>query len=116
MDVIDGTWIKARLTGARGEKKRLAEAMGITPPQLSYVLKNGRNVKPYEIVAILNFFKESIGHTSDTKADLMSIYHRLSPEDQRYIDKTAQILEMIALQALGRDSEEKEDPDALGDQ
>ncbi|MGZ9812621.1 helix-turn-helix domain-containing protein [Pseudoroseicyclus sp. H15] len=57
MDVIDGAWLKRRLRdGSRGEKARLAEAMGISTQQLSKVLAGTRAVQAEEIPAVLSYF------------------------------------------------------------
>lgn len=56
MDVIDSNWIKARMTGKRGEQARLAEAMGIDNDKMSKVLRGDRRVQPEEIPAVLKFF------------------------------------------------------------
>lgn len=58
MDVIDGEWIKARMTGDRGEQARLAAAMGIDNDKISKVLKGLRRVQPNEIPLVLAFFDE----------------------------------------------------------
>lgn len=60
MQVIDGKWIASRLTGAYGEKARLAEAIGIEPFKLSRILKGEREVQASEIPAILRFFEIEI--------------------------------------------------------
>lgn len=57
MQVIDGNWIKARLRDERGEKARLAEAMGISPDKVSKILKGERGVRPHEIPAVIAFFE-----------------------------------------------------------
>lgn len=56
MEVIDGAWIRARLTGVRGEKARLAACMGIRAEQLSKVLADKRDVQPEEVPSVLAFF------------------------------------------------------------
>lgn len=61
MDVIDGRWIGARLTKRRGEKKKLADAMGIDLPKLSKVLSGERDVQPHELPRVLAYFGEATG-------------------------------------------------------
>lgn len=56
MDEINASWISARLTGKRGEKSRLAEAMGIPLANLSKILSGDRKVQAEEIPSILRFF------------------------------------------------------------
>lgn len=65
MEVIDGNWIKDRLTGVRGEKARLSEAMGITPQKLSHILAGGRDVQPEEVPKVLAFFNMEITHRDE---------------------------------------------------
>jgi len=57
MATIDHAWIKARLTGERGEKTALAVAAGLTPKQLSYILAGQRKVQQDEAARIADFFK-----------------------------------------------------------
>lgn len=59
-DQIDGAWIEARLTGARGEKAALARAMGIDAAKLSKILKGERQIKAAEIPALLSFFESDM--------------------------------------------------------
>jgi transcriptional regulator with XRE-family HTH domain len=56
MDVIDGNWIKARLSGRRGEQSELARFVGINPDQLTKVLAGRRNVQPAEAPRVVAFF------------------------------------------------------------
>jgi hypothetical protein len=56
MELIDKDWIEARLTGKRGEKSRLAAAMGIDADKMSKILAGERRVQAHEIPAILAFF------------------------------------------------------------
>lgn len=57
MDVIDGLWIRARLSKRRGSQKALADAVGLTPDQLTKILNGSRQVKAHEIPKILAYFK-----------------------------------------------------------
>lgn len=57
--MIDGNWIRARLTGRRGEKKALADAMGLHHSMVSKILEGRRSVKSQEIPKVLAFFKVS---------------------------------------------------------
>jgi len=41
MDMIDGKWIKARISGKRGEQAELARALDITATQVSLVRAQG---------------------------------------------------------------------------
>ncbi|WP_103171568.1 hypothetical protein [Paracoccus sp. SY] len=56
MEIIDAQWIAERLTGKRGEKSALAQAMGVTPAEVSKILKGGRRVQPEEMAAVKAFF------------------------------------------------------------
>jgi hypothetical protein len=57
MEQIDKDWIEARLTGQRGEKARLAEAIGIDADKMSRILAGERRVQAHEIPAIVAFFE-----------------------------------------------------------
>jgi len=59
MDVIDGSWIKARLSARHGSQKALADAIGMPPDQLTKIMKGGRQVKAHEIPKILAYFNEN---------------------------------------------------------
>lgn len=87
MDVIDGTWIKARLTGARGEKSLLATAMRITPDKLAKVLTGQRAVQPQEVPAVLTFFAADRAGLSEPQAP----FERLADSTE-----TAAILKALA--------------------
>lgn len=56
MEIIDAQWISDRLTGKRGEKSALAQAMGVTPAEVSKILKGDRRVQPEEMAAVKAFF------------------------------------------------------------
>lgn len=58
MDTVDAKWIAARLSGERGEKARLARAMGIKPDVLSKIMSGTRQIQANEIPAVLAFFHE----------------------------------------------------------
>lgn len=60
MDMIDGKWIKARMSGKRGEQAELARALDITATQVSLMLKGKRQVQPQEVPKLLDFFNEEI--------------------------------------------------------
>ena len=57
MDVIDGKWIEARLSGAHGSRKALADAIGITPDKITKIIKGERQVRANEIPLILRYFE-----------------------------------------------------------
>jgi hypothetical protein len=58
MDVIDGTWIAARIGGEHGRRAALARAMGVTPDKVTKIIKGEREVQAREIPAILAFFTD----------------------------------------------------------
>lgn len=86
MDVIDGKWILARLTGARGEKSALAEAMGIPTHMLSKVLKGERRVQPEEIPKVIAYFDAGSQQDRDdlTRAILDRI-EQLDAQERRFL-------------------------------
>lgn len=56
-EIIDGSWIKSRLTHRRGEKAALARAMGIGTDKLSKIISGDRHVQPAELPGLLAFFE-----------------------------------------------------------
>lgn len=52
MEIIDAEWIRARLTGKRGELADLARAMGVKPDIVTKILKGERRVQPGEMLAV----------------------------------------------------------------
>lgn len=55
--MIDGKWIKARLKGYHGEKKALADAMGLHHSMVAKILSGKRRVLATEIPKVLAFFQ-----------------------------------------------------------
>ena len=81
MEKIDGEWIKTRLSGQRGEKKRLADAIGIDTTMLSKVLSGLRRLSASETEAVLMFFGEAAQLTPKA-AGILARVRKLSPEGQ----------------------------------
>ena len=82
METIDLRWIAARLTGARGEKARLAEALGVSPDQVAKMLAGVRRVQTGEIPKLLAFFCEDRLLVTPAERRLVENY-RLAPEGRR---------------------------------
>lgn len=55
--MIDGKWIRARLKGYHGEKKALADAMGLHYSMVAKILSGKRRVRSTEIPKVLAFFQ-----------------------------------------------------------
>ena len=64
MDVIDGQWIAARLTGRRGEKAEIARAMGISSDKLSKILSGERGIASNELPGLLSYFNIGLSERS----------------------------------------------------
>lgn len=85
MEVIDGNWIKQRLTGRRGEKTELAQALGISLEKVTKTLSGNRRVQPEEIPKVLEFFRAQGGRTrTDTFA---AIFEHLPPKLQEQAEE-----------------------------
>lgn len=56
MEMIDAKWISDRLTGKRGEKSALARAIGVSPVEISKILKGERRVQPEEMLKVKAYF------------------------------------------------------------
>ena len=82
MEAIDLRWISSRLTGARGEKARLAEALGVSPDQVAKMLAGVRRVQTGEIPKLLAFFGEDRLLVTPEERRLVELY-RLAPEGRR---------------------------------
>lgn len=61
MQIIDGDWIKRHLSNKRGEKARLAAAMGIDAQKMSRILSGERQVQIHEMAAAMEFFGKPTG-------------------------------------------------------
>ena len=93
--MIDGDWIKARLTGRRGEKARLSEALGVRDADVSKILNGTRKVQASEIPALLAFFGEPA--INDEDAEFLALLHQASPE--RRAEAKAFLRVALALEA-----------------
>lgn len=82
MDVINAEWIKARMTGKRGEQARIAEAMGIDGDKISKVLKGNRQVQPEEIPGLLKYFNETLSGVEDDLLKELEDKIRLLPKER----------------------------------
>jgi len=56
MDVIDGNWLRARLTGAHGEQRKLADAVGIGQDKITKILTGVRTIRPTEAPKFIAYF------------------------------------------------------------
>lgn len=103
MEKIDAAWIKARLTGEHGEKKRLADAMGIAETKLSKILSGERLIKAAEVPAVMAFFATQKPKSARLQSMLERI-ERLSGEGQAQAEVLIDVL-------LAREAALKEDQD-----
>lgn len=91
MDVIDGKWIAARLTGKHGEKTRLAEFMGIDKDKLAKIFSGARKVKAEEIPKIMEFFSENrMDELSERERKIIEVLRKLSWSEVAVIEATAE--------------------------
>ena len=80
MDVIDGKWIKAHLTGRHGEQAELAAHVRISQDKLAKILSGQRRVQATEIPLILSFFagtqdgEGEVEPMDDGDHDLVPVY------------------------------------------
>lgn len=58
MEHVDADWLRARLTGERGEKKRLAEYLGIAPNKITKILNGERQIRGDEVLPLMEYFNE----------------------------------------------------------
>ena len=57
MQVIDGHWLRERLSGEHGELKRIADAVGISADKITKILKGERAIRPHEIPKFTAYFQ-----------------------------------------------------------
>jgi len=99
MEVIDGTWIRARLMGRRGEQANLAAHMGISADKLNKVLSGKRNVQPQEVPLVLSFFGAEAPLSENERA-LIDAYRAASPDRRRLLEEMTRVL-LATSEALG---------------
>lgn len=87
MEVIDGKWIKSRLSGKRGEQTRLAKYLNISTDKLTKTLAGNRNVQPSEVPLLLEFFNENVPLNQDDQLDIYQQIGRLNTTGQRILRK-----------------------------
>lgn len=78
MENVDLQWLKARMTGQRGEKARLAEALGIKPDQVAKILTGVRRIQTDEIPKLRAFFNEAVLTISAEEQRLLEMYRTAS--------------------------------------
>mgnify|MGYP002282943169 CR=1 FL=1 len=86
MDVIDGNWIRSRLSGKRGEQAQLAQAMGLNSDKISKTLAGKRKVKAHEIPALLAFFGEASTHVD---LELAELWSQLTAQERLFLLNSA---------------------------
>lgn len=96
--MIDGEWIRTRLTGKRGEKARLAEALGVTADVVSKILNGARQVSAEEADKLRAYFGEAA--VTPDEAALLAAF-RAASEDRRRL-----AVEFLRLQAQKSGSNE----------
>jgi transcriptional regulator with XRE-family HTH domain len=113
MDIIDGEWIRARMTGKRGEQARLAEHLGISTDKLSKTMRGQRDVQPEEIPGLLSFFNVELAPASeDDRHQLFKEIDRLNATGQALLrTQLAALLEVPELTRQSGSNREGEQPD-----
>lgn len=105
MDVVDGKWIKARLTGVRGEQVRLAECMGINPDKLSKVLSGARQVQPQELPGVYAYFNETLPDDGEVLSDYVVTAQRIRALSEDGQKKLADYVSLLELEASQEDKD-----------
>ncbi len=99
MEVINGAWIKSRLSGVRGEQAKLARFLGISTDKLSKTLAGGREVQSEEVPKLLEFFNARIvsddehGALTPSEMRLLSIYRRIPTEKRPLAESLLQTVQ-----------------------
>lgn len=82
MEIVDTKWLLARMSGKRGEKARLAEALGIGPDQVAKILTGVRRVQPEEVPRLLAFYNEERPTLTEDEVRLLRLF-RAAPESRQ---------------------------------
>ena len=82
METVDTKWLLARMSGRRGEKARLAEALGIKPDQVAKILNGVRRVQPDEIPRLMAFFNEERQTLSEDEIRLLRLFREATESRQ----------------------------------
>ena len=82
MIIVDAEWLKARMSGKRGEKARLAEALCIGPDQVAKILNGVRRVQPEEVPRLLAFFNEERQFLSEDEIRLLRLFREATESRQ----------------------------------
>ena len=85
MEIVDAKWLLARMSGKRGEKARLAEAMGIGADQVAKILTGVRRVQPEEVPKLLAFFNEERQSLSEDEVRLLRLFREASDSRQEAV-------------------------------
>lgn len=85
METIDADWIKQRLSGARGEKTRLAEAMGVDTHVVSKIINGTRQVHITEAPKIVRFFEDQAPQPATAKQRLSQAISEVSEQEARLL-------------------------------
>lgn len=94
MEVIDGQWISARLTGRHGEKAKLAAAIGLSPHKLAKILSGERKVQAEEVPKIMAYFGEGEDALSGQEKHLIEVLRRLLGPERAAIVAAAEALDV----------------------
>lgn len=110
METLDREWLRKRLGDERGQQAALAKALGVRRDYISKILSGERRIQASEVVPLLRFFGEELSSdVPDGLRAIMDAYRHLSPEDQAYLAKTAQLLGVLAERAQRPATEEQPD-------
>ena len=82
METIDAQWLKKRLSGDRGQKAALAEAIGVGTDKISKMISGIRKVQADEIPKILAFFGEA---SQEVDPELLAIWQKLAPQERVFL-------------------------------
>ena len=95
MEVIDGQWISARLSGRHGEKAKLAAAIGISPHKLAKILSGERKVQAEEIPKVMTHFGAAPDDAlSAQEKHLIEVLRRLLGPERAAIVAAAEALDV----------------------
>lgn len=85
MKIIDAEYVRTHLTGERGEKVALADAMGVKPDVVAKIVSGVRRVQPNEMPIIEAFFEGRPLDVDPLTKKLNDRIAQLTDEEKRFV-------------------------------
>jgi len=87
---VNGSWLRARITGEGGEQARIARHTGISADKLTGILAGTRRVQAREAPKLYSYFMRRRGDGGGVRQEtLAQIVSQLGREEQEFLIKSA---------------------------